>query len=250
MMAAVNTETPSSSPEPHLVETPSPEPPSESGLSTLLDPWRDDRGQAKNSAEQFELSLEGLANICRALAAGDNDALGSTSGAEDAEGGTWHATKKGVLRRSGRMGLVKQAHLKKSAVRCLNGATRFHCHRAPTISIGDYLVRLRKYFHCSDVCFITSLAHIDRIVNRHPDFLISCHSIHRLLAISAMVSAKFLEDVYFSNAHYAKVCGLSLEELNELELTFLKLLDWKLDVSPDECAEYGRIVQSQESQRA
>ena len=33
-------------------------------------------------------------------------------------------------------------------------------------------------------------------------------SLHRVLAASLVVSAKFVDDIYYSNQYYSKVCGL------------------------------------------
>jgi hypothetical protein len=40
--------------------------------------------------------------------------------------------------------------------------------------------------------------------------------------------AKALCDSYCTNAHYARVGGISTQELNTLELEFLFLVDWNL----------------------
>lgn len=122
-------------------------------------------------------------------------------------------------------------------------ASRFHAKREPGISVADYLDRVQKYFFCSDACFIVSLVYIDRIVKIHPDFTISKLSLHRVLAASLVVSAKFLDDAYYNNAYYGKVCGISLKELNSLEIAFVTMLDWKLDVSTKEFNEYLAHVQ-------
>merc|ERR1712056_31806 len=91
---------------------------------------------------------------------------------------------------------------------------------------------------CSRACLVTSLVYIDRIVKLHPDFSICDRTIHRLLAVSMLLSAKYYDDVYYSNAYYARVCGLTLKEINSLEHEFLKLVNWKLDVSSEEYVEY------------
>eukprot|EP00438_Fugacium_kawagutii_P003497 Skav218378 [mRNA] locus=scaffold2066:267886:269482:- [translate_table: standard] len=80
------------------------------------------------------------------------------------------------------------------------------------------------YFSCSDSCFLLALIYIIRFLDFCPDFVVNAFSIHRLLAISLVVSVKFHEDKIYSNAFYAKVTGLRQEELNAGELEFLKLI--------------------------
>lgn len=125
----------------------------------------------------------------------------------------------------------------------------FHSCRAPSISIHEYLERLQHYFKCSDSCFLVSLVYISRILKLNPTTLfLDALSIHRFLAISLVVSVKFNDDVYFSNGFYAKVCGLSMPELNSAEIDFLKLIGWKLNVSTEEYNECRQQVAELSSQ--
>ncbi|CAE8625639.1 unnamed protein product, partial [Polarella glacialis] len=55
-------------------------------------------------------------------------------------------------------------------------------------------------------------------------------------------AAKFQDDVFFTNAHYAKIGGLRVDELNALERRFCQLLDWRLFVKPGEFELYRKIV--------
>lgn len=118
----------------------------------------------------------------------------------------------------------------------------FHASRIPQLSVSDYLLRLSTYFGCSDQCLVLGLVYIDRIVKRHPEFVVSPWSIHRLLMTSIMVAAKFWDDVYYSNSHYARVGGVKLYELNMLEEQFLQLNGWRLHVVPDEYFMYQSQV--------
>jgi hypothetical protein len=45
------------------------------------------------------------------------------------------------------------------------------------------------------------------------------------------ISSKALCDSYCTNSHYAKVGGISTQEINTLELEFLKLIDWHLSTT-------------------
>jgi len=120
--------------------------------------------------------------------------------------------------------------------------TRFHAIRAPQLSIAEYLSRMTTYFQCSHECFVLALVYIDRIVKLHPEFTISLLNIHRLLVTSVMLAAKFFDDVYYSNSYYAKVGGVRTQELNVLEAQFLRLIEWKLHVLPQEYDQYRNHV--------
>jgi len=120
--------------------------------------------------------------------------------------------------------------------------TSFHSRVAPRMSISDYLTRIHKYFGCSDECFVLALVFIDRLVKLHPAITVSNLSCHRLLLTAVMLAAKFHDDLYYSNAHYAKVGGISLSEMGTLEHRFLNLLCWKLYVPPEEYESYRGLV--------
>mmetsp|Transcript_48720 Transcript_48720/g.89546 ORF Transcript_48720/g.89546 Transcript_48720/m.89546 type:complete len:226 (+) Transcript_48720:94-771(+) len=120
--------------------------------------------------------------------------------------------------------------------------TRFHSVKPPPISIHDYLVRIQKLFQCSQECFVLCLVYIDRVVKLHPEFTISSLNIHRLLVTSVMLAAKFFDDIYYSNAHYAYVGGVKTKEVNVLEAQFLRLIKWNLHVSPKEYSQYWHHV--------
>lgn len=119
---------------------------------------------------------------------------------------------------------------------------RYHAVRVPSVQVKSYLARLFSYFRCSDACLITSLIYVDRLLRRHEDFCLTTLSIHRILAVSMLLSAKFNDDTYYSNDYYAKVCGMSLKELNVLEGQFLGFVDWNLCVTSDEYDKYRNYV--------
>jgi len=120
--------------------------------------------------------------------------------------------------------------------------TCFHCLRPPNMSMAMYAQRLRTYFFCSDTCFLVGLMYIDRIIKTHPEIQVCDLSCHRLFAVALLVAVKFNEDTYYSNAYYAKVSGLRLQEVNKLEKYFLGLLDWKLIVQPEEYSIYFDLL--------
>ncbi|KAF9277949.1 hypothetical protein BGZ68_008897 [Mortierella alpina] len=75
-------------------------------------------------------------------------------------------------------------------------------------------------------------------------FRVNSFNIHRLLITCLMVAAKFTSDLFYSNARYAKVGGLSLPELNQLELEFLFTTKFELNVKVDELQRVGNALLS------
>lgn len=53
-----------------------------------------------------------------------------------------------------------------------------------------------------------------------------------------MLAAKFFDDVYFTNAFYADVGGITVDELNTLEVDFLCRIRFNLYVTPQDYQRY------------
>ncbi|CAN7008028.1 hypothetical protein IGI04_010824 [Brassica rapa subsp. trilocularis] len=109
----------------------------------------------------------------------------------------------------------------------------FHGLSRPSITIQSYLERIYKYADCSSSCFVVAYVYLDRFTHRQPSLPINSFNVHRLLITSVMIAAKFLDDLYYNNAYYAKVGGISTKEMNLLELDFLFGLGFDLNVTPN-----------------
>lgn len=110
------------------------------------------------------------------------------------------------------------------------GTSPFHAQRAPAVSAKDYLTRLVRHSHCSPAAFVMALLYLDRVAAARPDLALGPLNVHRLLLTSTLLATKYLDDVLYDNAHFAFVGGLDVPELNALELSMLRLLDFRLHV--------------------
>ncbi|EXJ79199.1 hypothetical protein A1O3_08700 [Capronia epimyces CBS 606.96] len=73
-------------------------------------------------------------------------------------------------------------------------------------------------------------------------FVVDSFNIHRLIIAGVTCASKFFSDVFYTNSRYAKVGGLPLAELNNLELQFLLLNDFRLSVPVEELEAYGTML--------
>ncbi|KAI8338979.1 cyclin-domain-containing protein [Chlamydoabsidia padenii] len=113
----------------------------------------------------------------------------------------------------------------------------FHAQSLPTIGIEAYLTRILKYCPCANECFLSILVYFDRMTST--GLRIDSFNIHRLMITGIMISSKYFSDVFYTNTRYAKVGGIPVTELNALELTFLKLNNYSLNISVEELEQYG-----------
>ncbi|KAI9448457.1 cyclin PHO80-like protein, partial [Lactarius indigo] len=119
----------------------------------------------------------------------------------------------------------------------------FHARNVPTITLESYLLRILKYCPTTNEVFVSLLVYFDRMAKLSKEatgreFIIDNFNIHRLVIAGVTVASKFFSDVFYTNSRYAKVGGLPQAELNQLELHFLLLNDFRLTISPDEMQFY------------
>lgn len=126
--------------------------------------------------------------------------------------------------------LLEKSIQENETVQVKDSVTLFHGLRAPAISIQKYIDRIFKYAGCSPSCFVIAYIYVDKFLQK-TDISLTSLNVHRLLITSVMVAAKFIDDAFFNNAYYARVGGITTEELNRLEMKFLFSLDFRLQVS-------------------
>lgn len=111
----------------------------------------------------------------------------------------------------------------------------FHALGPPSITPVEYLRRLARYSFSSRAVFLAAFFYLEKIASiPNNGLLINSLSVHRLVLTAILLATKFIDDVLYDNAHFAKIGGLELKELNMLELRLLKVLDFKLYISCDE----------------
>ncbi|KAI8840519.1 cyclin-domain-containing protein [Chytridium lagenaria] len=116
--------------------------------------------------------------------------------------------------------------------------TRFHSRAVPGISISDYVRRIVKYASIEKVVMILVLIYVDRICETHRTFTISSLTSHRFLISAITAGSKAISDVYCTNTHFGKVGGITLQELNLLELEFCTMINWRLACNHAQIQQY------------
>ena len=95
-----------------------------------------------------------------------------------------------------------------------------------SITINDYLKRLVKYTQAESSTLIVMLIYIDRLCELN-NFIVNSYNVYKILFSSLIMAIKYNEDEFYDNKFYAKVGGLSLNEMNNLEINYLSLIDFK-----------------------
>jgi len=66
----------------------------------------------------------------------------------------------------------------------------------------------------------------------------------KALNFSVMLAAKFFDDQYYNNAYYAQIGGVSVEEINTLEVEFLFMINFSLFATRETFYQYDRELQN------
>lgn len=90
-------------------------------------------------------------------------------------------------------------------------------------------------------CLVYGLALLIRLMTYHPVIVLHAHNWKRVLLVMMLVSQKLWDDCSLRNIDFHRVWNfanpfgvetpMSLRELNELELAFVKLLSWDMSIS-------------------
>ena len=80
--------------------------------------------------------------------------------------------------------------------------------------------------------------------------ILNPHNIHRIILGCLLLAIKYNEDIYFTNEQYAKIGGVSLEELNRLESNSIVLLNFKLYISEDLFQKYSKYIENYSTEKS
>ena len=117
-------------------------------------------------------------------------------------------------------------------------STRFNAPKIPKISLSKYIERIMRYCPTSKTAWIVSFIYIKRVLEKCGNDFIHNGSVHRLLLTSVVLGSKFCDEDVKQNNFYARVGGLSVEELNDLEMELLNRLEFRLYVEKTEYAAF------------
>ena len=110
--------------------------------------------------------------------------------------------------------------------------TVFDCKQVPSIPIQSYLVRLVSQGRFSASTLILMVVYVDRLFKRC-DVQFTFRNIHRIVLTALVVATKTYSDAYYNNSHYARVGGIALADMNNLEVAFLGYLSWELQAESE-----------------
>ena len=109
------------------------------------------------------------------------------------------------------------------------------------VTLQYFFGRIKKYAQIEKSTLISILIYADRMCTTS-GIILNPHNIHRIILGCLLLAIKYNEDVYYTNEHYAKVGGVTLEELNQLEYFSFILLNFDLFISDDLYQKYLKYI--------
>eukprot|EP00516_Mucochytrium_quahogii_P011595 CAMPEP_0203788890 /NCGR_PEP_ID=MMETSP0100_2-20121128/3110_1 /ASSEMBLY_ACC=CAM_ASM_000210 /TAXON_ID=96639 /ORGANISM=" , Strain NY0313808BC1" /LENGTH=292 /DNA_ID=CAMNT_0050691707 /DNA_START=729 /DNA_END=1607 /DNA_ORIENTATION=+ len=82
--------------------------------------------------------------------------------------------------------------------------------------------------------FLLAMVYIDRITTKHPGFILSSFSIHRVLLTAILCAAKFSDDFTLDIDVFAEVGGIPLSHMGRMELRMCSLINYEFTLGEEE----------------
>eukprot|EP01063_Lacrimia_lanifica_P032579 TRINITY_DN558_c0_g4_i2.p1 TRINITY_DN558_c0_g4~~TRINITY_DN558_c0_g4_i2.p1 ORF type:complete len:241 (+),score=99.79 TRINITY_DN558_c0_g4_i2:63-785(+) len=127
--------------------------------------------------------------------------------------------------------------------------TVFDATRRVPLQVDKFLMRFCKYTGTETTVLLHAALYLERAVGKQR-LRVTHFNKFRLLLAAVVVAEKYLKDAFLLNTYYAKVCGITVSELNVIEREFLLAIDWNLFVEEhqlDACrARLARAVAADE----
>ncbi|RCV34850.1 hypothetical protein SETIT_7G191000v2 [Setaria italica] len=126
-------------------------------------------------------------------------------------------------------------------VRAFDGGTELD------MSLRAFLERFSRYAQVSPAVYVVAYAYLDRLRRGDAGVRVVRANAQRLLTAAILVASKFVEDRNYSNSYFAAVGGLGAAELGALELDFLFLMQFRLNVCASVFQSYCRHLEREVS---
>ena len=114
----------------------------------------------------------------------------------------------------------------------------FYVDKNIKLTLIDYIERITKYFGGSIVCYIYALIYIDKLIYNNPYLYLKQNNVYLLFSISLLCAYKFIDDNIENNEYFSRLFGVSLKELNSMEIIFLNKINYELFIENNVFNEY------------
>ncbi len=111
----------------------------------------------------------------------------------------------------------------------------FSVGKVPKINLESYFNRIIKYCKIQEGSFIAMMIYLDKAAEKID---LTAFNIHRLILGSLVCAMKYTCDVCSNNIFFAKVGGVTPNEMCVIESAFLVLMNYNLYIKDEEYERY------------
>ena len=85
---------------------------------------------------------------------------------------------------------------------------------------------------------VLSMMYLDKLLANN--FILTYTNVHKVFFICIIETQKYYDDINFKNKDYAKLCGITIDELLELELEFMYYMNFNLNIKDQDFLNYKK----------
>jgi hypothetical protein len=106
------------------------------------------------------------------------------------------------------------------------------CKTKPCITINDYIKQIFKSEIIDKENYDSIILHTINLLQhlKTKGIYLNNYSCHRIISTLLMLSSKIIDENPYSNWYWATLCGVSLEDMNMMESSIIKILDYNLHI--------------------
>ena len=104
------------------------------------------------------------------------------------------------------------------------------------MEIDEFIERIVNYLHIDNTLLVLSMMILDKILSNK--FILTENNAHKMIFMCFMETQKFYEDESYKNKDYARVCGVSIDELLLMEVSFMEIINFNLYIKDEDYQNY------------
>lgn len=108
--------------------------------------------------------------------------------------------------------------------------------RIPNLSIEDFLIRVVTYSKIELSTLLSLYIYAMRLITRN-EIVLRYTNVYKIILGACVLSVKFNEDSKFPFSYYAKIGGMTVSELSEIEFSIYTRLNFELFINEEEINE-------------
>eukprot|EP01062_Namystynia_karyoxenos_P042557 TRINITY_DN3113_c0_g1_i2.p1 TRINITY_DN3113_c0_g1~~TRINITY_DN3113_c0_g1_i2.p1 ORF type:complete len:356 (+),score=82.90 TRINITY_DN3113_c0_g1_i2:94-1068(+) len=127
---------------------------------------------------------------------------------------------------------VAVVNVDKSGLQTNEAQRTFNCQEVPDVDVGAYVSQITGSDTRSERSWLYALIIADHFC-RKAKVVLSPHSVHRIAVCSLLMALKVTCDTACVNGAVARIAGVRLEDLNQMERVWLTSVGFNLTIYPD-----------------